>query len=120
MRFYSCCYICILKCISKGKRRTSATFTLGRYHIGLEGDVSAFALELDHTQVIKFHWYAAERAIDGMAALNMAVQEDGVIVAAAQGESTLSLTVVDVDFRRLKKELPQGHGQALKPTLTGH
>lgn len=120
MRFYSCCYIRMHKCISKSKRRVSATFTLGRYHIGLEGDVSALALELDHTQVIKFHRYAAERAIDGLAALNMAVQEDGMVVAAGQGESTLSLTVVDVDLRGLKKELPQGHGQALKPTLTGH
>ncbi len=41
------------KRISKSKRRVSATFTLGCYHIGLEGDFGALALQLDHTQVIK-------------------------------------------------------------------
>lgn len=81
--FFICCYIRMHKRILKSKRRASATFTLGRYHIGLEGDFGALALQLDHTQVIKLHRYAAERAIDGLAALNMAVQEDGVVVVAA-------------------------------------
>lgn len=83
MRFlFICCYIRMHKRISKSKRRASATFTLGRYHIGLEGDFGALALQLDHTQVIKVHRYTAGRATDGLAALNMAVQEEGVVVAA--------------------------------------
>lgn len=103
----------------KEQRRPSATFALSRHHVGLEGDVSALALQLDHTQVAIVHRYAAERAIDMLAALDKAVQEDGVVVGVVQWETTHSFAIVDVGHGGLKKELPQGHGQALKPTLSG-
>lgn len=103
----------------KEQRRLSATFALGRHHVGLEGDVSALALQLNHTQVAIVHRYAAERAIDMLAALDKAVQEDGVVVGVVQWETTHSFAIVDVGHGGLKKELPQGHGQALKTTLSG-
>lgn len=98
----------------------SATLALGRHHIGLEGRDAALALQLNHIQVGVFHRHAARRASHGVTALDVAAQEDHVVVGdGAYWETAGSFAVIDLGHGGFERVFPQGHDQGLKSTLLG-
>lgn len=98
----------------------SATLAPGRHHIGLAGQNGALALQLKHTQVIIFHRHATRRAFHGMPVLDVADQEDDVVVAArAYRESAGPFAVIDLGRGRFEEVFPQGHDHGLYSALFG-
>lgn len=95
----------------------SATSTLLGYHVGLVRNGGGVAVELNHTHVVIRYGHAAEAAVQRLSTLDVAVQQDGVVVAVAQREAARSFAVVNVGCCRFQQVLLQRHGETLKVTL---
>lgn len=111
---YTVAYVCV--CMSV-LILSLATSTLLGYHVGLVRDQGGVSVDLDHAQVLVRHGHTAEGAIQRLSALQVAVQQDGMVVTAEQRETTCSFTVVDVGCGRIQQVLLQRHSETLQVTM---